>query len=85
MDTVSPVTTPTQKRRTTTFTVRPELLEQAKALKLNASRAAEAGLEVAIKKALEVAWLRDNAEAIKAHNQRVAERGVLITPIWLRE
>lgn len=33
---------------------------------------------------LAAAWLRDNADAIKAHDQRVAEHGVLITPIWLR-
>ena len=84
MDTISPAISPTQKRRAATFTVRPELLEQARALKLNASRAAEAGLEAAIKDAMGKAWLAENKPAIDAYNERIAKQGMLITPIWLK-
>jgi antitoxin CcdA len=74
----------TPKRRPVTFTIREDFIEQARALSLNASRAAERGLEVEIKRALEQAWLRDNAKAIASHNKRIAEKGVLLTPIWAR-
>lgn len=85
MDAIYTNSTNAQNRRSATFTIRPELLEQARALKLNASRAAEAGLEAAIKEAKATAWLAENADAIRAHNERVATAGVLITPIWLRD
>lgn len=73
------------KRRPVTFTVRPELIEQARALNLNASRAAEAGIELAVKAAKEKAWLRDNQTAIQAYNERIAREGMLIKPIWLQQ
>ena len=85
MDVISAKSTTARNRRPATFTIRPELIEQAKALKLNASRAAEAGLEAAIRDAKGKAWLAENADAIRAHNERVAASGVLITPIWLRD
>jgi len=72
------------KRRRVTFTVRADLIAQAQALKLNASRAAEAGLESAIKEARAKAWLAKNTDAIRAHNARIATSGMLITPLWLR-
>jgi len=72
------------KRKAVTFTVRHDLIEQARALGLNASRAAEHGLQTEIKQASEKAWLRDNAKAIEAYNKRIAEKGVLIPPFWLR-
>ena len=80
MDTRS--TDKNDKRKAVTFTVRRDLIDQARALGLNASRAAEHGLEAEIKQALEKAWLRDNAKAIEAHNKRIAEEGVLIPPFW---
>lgn len=80
---ISPKTANT-RRKAVTFTVRPELLAQARELGLNASRAAELGLESQIKTARETAWLKDNADAIAAHNQRIADSGLLITPHWTR-
>jgi len=85
MDANSTNSTNANNRRPATFTIRPELLEQARALKLNASRAAEAGLEAAIKDAQSKAWLAENANAIRTHNERIATSGVLITPIWLQD
>ena len=73
-----------EKRKPVTFTVRGDLIEQARALGLNASRAAEHGLEVEIKQAREKAWLQENADAIAEHNRRIEEKGMLLTPLWAR-
>lgn len=73
---------PGSKRRPINLTIREELLSEAKALKLNTSKAAEAGIEAAIKQAREENWLAENREAIAAHNQRVAESGPLLVPDW---
>lgn len=70
------------KRRPVTFTVRDQLIEQARAFGLNASRAAEQGLESGIKQAREREWLRDNAKAIAAYNKSIEDEGMLITPDW---
>lgn len=73
------------KERPVSLTVRADLLSEAKALNLNASRAAEEGIELAVKKAKEDAWLLENRDAIAAHNERIAEHGTLLKPIWLRD
>lgn len=73
------------KRRPVTFTVRPELIDQARTLNINASRAAEAGLEAAVKAAKSKAWLEENADAIGAYNERIKREGMLIKPIWLQQ
>lgn len=39
--------------------------------------------EATLLKARENAWLRENADAIKAHNERIARSGTLLEPIWL--
>ena len=46
---------------------------------LRAERAARTPEE---RKALEEAWLKENAEAIAAYNKRISERGTLLKPIW---
>jgi antitoxin CcdA len=70
------------KRRPINLTIREDILSEAKALKLNASKAAEAGIEAAIKQAREENWLVENRDRIAAHNQRVAESGPLLVPDW---
>lgn len=72
------------RRRAVTFTIRPELIAEARSLGLNASRAAESGLEAEIHAHRQEAWLRDNQLAVDAHNRRVAGRGLLLTPPWAR-
>ena len=84
MITIEKAAAETVKRRPATFTVRTDLMSEARALRLNASRAAEAGIEAAVRKAKEQAWLVENADAIKAHNERIEKHGVMITPLWLR-
>ena len=70
------------KRRPVNLTIREDILSDAKALNLNASKAAEAGIEAAIKQAREENWLAENQDTIAAHNQRVAESGPLLVPDW---
>ncbi len=71
-----------QRKRPVSMTIRADLLEEAKALDLNASAAAESGIEAAVKAAREKQWLEANRKAIEAHNARVADRGTLLTPTW---
>ncbi len=70
------------KRRPINLTIREDILSDAKALNLNVSKAAEAGIEAAIKRAQEDNWLAENQETFAAHNQRVAESGPLLVPDW---
>ena len=60
-------------------------MSDARALQLNASRAAEAGIEAAVRKAKERAWLEDNKVAIQAYNDRIEREGTLLKPIWLQD
>jgi antitoxin CcdA len=73
------------KKRVISVTVRKVLVDEAHAYCLNTSRAAEAGIEAAVRQAKEQAWLVDNAVAIRAHQKRVSTEGMLITPPWLEE
>ena len=71
-----------RRKRPASLTIRADLLDEAKALDLNASAAAESGIEAAVKAAKEKQWLAANRKAIDAHNARVADRGPLLTPSW---
>lgn len=72
----------TPKKRPVSLTISADLLDEAKALDLNASAAAESGIEAAVREARAREWLAANRKAIEAHNARVAERGTLLTPAW---
>lgn len=52
--------------------------------RLNTSRAAEAGIEAAVKEAKGKAWLEENRGAIQAYNERIDRQGTLIKPTWNR-
>ena len=73
------------KKRTVTFSIRHELMEEAKRLGLNASQAAEKGLELEIQRRHAQAWLSENAESITSYNERLRQRGLLLTPLWARK
>ncbi len=73
------------KRRPVNLTVREDVLDEAKSLQLNASKAAEAGIISAIKEARAQEWLEVNEMALKAHNVRVEKSGTLLTPDWVSE
>ncbi len=74
-----------KKRRPVNLTIRQDIIEEAKGLKLNASKAAEAGLIKAVRQEKERLWRSENALAIKAHNTRVEETGTLLTPTWSKD
>ena len=79
-----PTNTETTKRRPVNLTIREDVINEARALNLNASQAAEAGIAAAIKAARQAQWLAENSDAIEAHNKRVEDKGVLIEPRWAR-
>jgi antitoxin CcdA len=67
-----------ERRKRTNLTVREDVMAEAKALGLNTSRAAEAGIEAAIREEKGRRWLEENREGIKAHNERIAREGPLL-------
>jgi antitoxin CcdA len=75
----------TTKRRPVNLTIREDVLKEAKELNLNTSKAAETGILSAIKKAQEDLWLEQNQKAIKAYNQDIENRGLLLKPSWLKD
>tara|TARA_R110000744_G_scaffold125730_11_gene231702 strand:- start:5874 stop:6143 length:270 start_codon:yes stop_codon:yes gene_type:complete len=76
---------PTNRQRVN-LTVREDVMSEAQALGINISRAAEVGIEAALKAEQSRRWLEENADAIKAHNERVVREGMALpTPWWAEE
>ena len=75
----------TPRRRPVNLTLPEDLLTEAKTLNVNASREAEAGIRMAVKKAREQEWLKKNRGAMDAHNARVEKSGVLLAPSWAKD
>ncbi|MCB1984572.1 MAG: type II toxin-antitoxin system CcdA family antitoxin [Burkholderiales bacterium] len=73
------------KRRPVNLTIREDLLKTARLLNLNTSKAAEMGIEDAIRKAQASKWLESNKKALLAHNVRVEKEGTLLKPDWMPE
>ena len=73
------------KRRSINLTISEDVIKTAKSLKLNASKAAEVGIQNAIKKAQEQQWLAENRDSLQAHNKRIEKFGTLLTPDWALE
>lgn len=72
------------RHKPVTLSVREDVLLAAKALGLNISQAAEAGVSAAVREAQQEAWLRDNAQAITDYNAKVLTRGLVLTPRWAK-
>ena len=72
------------KRKGVNLTIREDILAEAKALRLNASQAAEAGIRGAIRTAREAEWRRQAGPAIDAYNERIARDGPLLVSDWAR-
>lgn len=72
------------RRRSINLTIREDVINAAKSLNLNASKAAEAGLVEAIRKAREKKWLEQARPAIEAHNERIARQGPHIVAEWAK-
>ncbi len=63
-------------RRATNVTIDQTLLDEAKGLGLNISRAAETGIETAVRAEKERLWQVENAEAIQSSNDYVEKYGL---------
>lgn len=63
-------------RRATSLTLDAAMLDEAKALGINISRAAETGLAAELKKARTEAWKHENREAIANYNRFIEEVGL---------
>lgn len=70
------------RKKQTSLTISRDVLAAAKALHINASRAAETGIISAIKEVQAEEWLRKHSRALQAHNTRVDADGTLLTPEW---
>lgn len=57
-------------------TVRADLIERARAAKLNLSSVIEESLELKLRKAEAERWAEENAEAIAYHNARIERDGL---------
>lgn len=63
-------------KRSTSLTLDRDLLDEAKALGVNVSRAAEKGITADLKVAREAKWRADNREAISKTNAYIEEHGI---------
>ena len=63
-------------RRATSMTLDAALLDEARALGVNLSRAAEEGIAARTKAARAEAWQRENAEAIQNYNEYIEKNGL---------
>lgn len=63
-------------RKPTNLSLDNELLREAKALGINVSRSAEAGIEVAVRRQKQLNWLKENAAAVESSNAYVEEKGL---------
>lgn len=63
-------------RRATSMTLDAALLDEARALGVNLSRAAEEGLLAAVKAERKRRWATENAEFIRDYNEWIAENDI---------
>jgi len=63
-------------KRPTNLTLDRSLLEEAKKLKINLSKAAEGGLREAVRQARSEQWKEENADALQSSNRWVAKNGL---------
>ncbi|NYT70051.1 type II toxin-antitoxin system CcdA family antitoxin [Pusillimonas noertemannii] len=63
-------------KRATNVSLPEDLLAEAKALQINISQAAEAGVTQAITRARSELWLAENQEAIESSNAYVEKHGL---------
>lgn len=66
----------TATRRATSMTLDAALLDEARALGINLSRAAEEGILAQVRAARARRWKEENAADIAAYNKWIAENGI---------
>jgi len=65
----------TAMKKATNVTINSDLLQKAKAYKINISKNFEAYLAEVVKKREEERWLEENREAIEKQNERIEKYG----------
>lgn len=65
-----------QPRKPTNLSLDAALLTEAKALKVNLSRAAEEGVRIAVTAAKTEQWIAENAAALRSSNSYVEKHGL---------
>ena len=63
-------------RKPTNLSIDSNLLEEARAMDVNLSRAAEEGVKAAIAEAKKELWVKNNAEALESSNAYVEKHGL---------
>jgi antitoxin CcdA len=63
-------------KKAANLSIRADLLEEARALKINLSQTLETALADIVKKEKERRWLEENRAAIDAYNREIAEHGL---------
>lgn len=63
-------------RRATNVTLRADLVEEARSLRINLSRELEARLEILVKEGRAAQWRKDNQKAIAAYTRYVEKHGI---------
>ena len=63
-------------RKACIVTIDPEILAQARKLKINLSEAAQQGVAAAISKRMTELWLHENLDALESSNAYVKQRGL---------
>ncbi|MBI5789864.1 MAG: type II toxin-antitoxin system CcdA family antitoxin [Rhodocyclales bacterium] len=66
----------TQPKKAANLTVRADLLEEARARKINLSQTLEVALSAELKRQREAEWLEQNKEAIEAYNRHIERDGL---------
>ena len=64
-------------RKAANLTVRVDLLEEARARRINLSQTLEVALAAELRRRREAEWLEQNKAAIEAYNREIAEHGLL--------
>lgn len=72
----SRISSPDRPRRATNVSLDPRLIEEARALEVNVSRACERGLIEQIGEARAARWLIENSEAVAASNAYADQQGL---------
>lgn len=63
-------------KKATNVTIRSDLLEAAREMKINLSQEFEQHLTEVVRKHRADQWLKDNSEAIAAYNRHIEEHGL---------
>jgi antitoxin CcdA len=66
----------TRAKKAANLSVRADLLEEARAYKINLSQTLEGALAAEIKKRREAEWLEQNKAAIEAYNRHIERDGL---------